>query len=125
MLSSFANDAWFDSLLFWQMWPAAAMFYIAARRLGSEALGIETRTAMLHLPLAVIAGTALLPIFYEPEFLRIGGIFELAGVLANWLLLLLPICLCDALEQRNWHAVAAATELPVRVSARRPVATRR
>ena len=109
LLSSFANDAWFDSLLFWQMWPAAAMFYIAARRLGGEALGIETRTAMLHLPLAVIAGTALLPIFYEPEFLRIGGIFELAGVLANWLLLLLPICLYDAMEQRNWHAVAAAT----------------
>ena len=109
LLSSLLHEAWLDSLLFWQLWPAAAMFFAAARRFGPEAVSLGARTTLVHLPLAVIAGTALLPILHEPVFLRIGGVFDLAGVLANWLLLLLPICLYDALEQKNLHAVAAAT----------------
>jgi tetratricopeptide (TPR) repeat protein len=107
-LSSLVNESPFDCFLFWQIWLAPVFFFVAARQFHRQAVSPSSRAGLVHFPVALIAGMALLPIMFEPVFFRIGGVFGLAGVLANWLLFLLPISLYDTLEGRGFQAWMAS-----------------
>lgn len=107
LLSCLISGTVFETLLFWQTWAAVLFFFLGVRRVGLKTSSIVVRTVCVHVPILLFSANALLPILYEPEFLRIGGVFDLAGVLANWLLLLLPVCLYDALDGKGVPACLA------------------
>jgi O-antigen ligase len=110
-ISCLANESPFDSFLFWQIWLAPVLFFVAARPFHQEFYSATGRAVLIHLPVVVIAGMALLPILFEPVFFQIGGVFELAGVLSNWLLLLLPLLLFDTMVgrgQESWTGGVAS-----------------
>ena len=103
-VASFLGGAPFDSLLFAQMWWAAALFFSAGRRFKEDMEKLSTRAYLLHVPVILLLLHALTPLLFEPDSPRIGGVFDLAGVLANWLVLLLPLLLYDALREKGLYA---------------------
>lgn len=103
-VASLMGGAFFDSLLFAQVWWAAALFFSVARRFKEEMKKLPTRAYLLHGPVILILLHALTPLLFESDSPRIGGVFEMAGVLANWLVLLLPLLLYDALREKGLYA---------------------
>lgn len=108
-ISSLLNEAPFDALLFWQVWPTAVFFYLGAGPYRKELLDPKVRAVLIHAPITLISAVSLVPLIFEPDFQQIGGVFSLAGVLCNWLVLLLPLSVYDMLEGRGWHGWVAAS----------------
>lgn len=94
-LSSLASSDQLNSLFFSQSFLAAACVYLALPRLCPRRLSPVTRVCLLHLPVLVICMLAL-----TGGQSRVSGPFQLPGVLANWLLLVVPLLFREYLQTR-------------------------
>ena len=110
LLVCLISDATVDCLMESQKWWAALFFYLAGQRALAGELSVLQRLVWFHLPVWVVASHALAPLFYE-DFDRIRGVFLLPGVLANWLILLLPLLMRDGLRVHSAFLLTPALTL--------------
>ena len=99
------------SAFFSTTWLAAALAMSSCRYFAPLKLEAPTRAALLHLPISIIAATAIFPVA-GGDATSVSEPFQLGNVYSNWLLILLPFVVRDFFEQKGvyfWIALLSST----------------